>query len=122
MGIMGTDIADSRGIFDTTAAAAAEILRGGERQMITVEFRERDPNSDGRRVVATLTVADDHTYVVAGDLPLEEISILDRAAPGGRLTLAADPVRWARKSHKAFRAGYIVPVITEDTLPADGES
>lgn len=90
--------------------------------MITVEFRERDPNSDGRRVIATLTVADDHTYVVAGDLPLEEISILDRATPGGRLTLAADPVQWARKSHKAFRAGYIVPVITEDTLPADGES
>ncbi|NLR08350.1 hypothetical protein [Microbacterium algeriense] len=90
--------------------------------MITVEFRERDPNSETRRVVATLTVADDRTYIVAGALPLEEISILDRAAPGGRLTLAADPVRWARKSHKAFRAGYIVPVITEDTLPADSES
>lgn len=90
--------------------------------MITVEFRERDPNSEARRVVATLTVADDRTYTVAGALPLEEISILDRAAHGGRLTLAADPVRWARKSHKAFRAGYIVPVITEDTLPADSES
>lgn len=87
--------------------------------MITVEFRERDPDGAGRRTVATLTVADDRTYTVAGSLPLEEISILDRTATGGRLTLAADPVRWARSSHKAFRAGYVVPVITEDTLPAD---
>lgn len=87
--------------------------------MITVEFREREPQSAGRRVVATLTVDDDRSYSMTGSLPLEEISILDRGAPNGRLTLAVDPVKWARSSHKAFRTGYIVPVITEDTSPSD---
>lgn len=68
--------------------------------------------------VLTLTVADDGTYTMDGDEKIarriEKGSILDRTAPGGRLFLADDPARWARRARAAFRTGYLVPVITRD--------
>lgn len=84
--------------------------------MIEIEFRKPAKGS-GYATVATLTVNDDATYRVDGEtgVDLEEISILDRTAPGGRLTLAQDPERWARNVRKAFRTGYLVPVVIRDT-------
>ncbi len=79
--------------------------------MVQIEFRERIVGSAVRRVIGTLTViAELNTYTVSGSLPLEELPILDRAMPGGRLWLHDDPSRWARKCHRLFRSGYVVAV------------
>lgn len=85
--------------------------------MIEVEFRR--PAASGYETAGTLHVEDDGSYRVTGDigLDLEEVTILDRSAPGGRLSLSSDPVAWARKARRAFRTGYLVPVIVADTAP-----
>lgn len=76
-----------------------------------IEFRERIVGRATRRVVGRLTVNEAlKTYAVSGTLPLEEISILDRRMPSGRLWLRDDPPRWARKCHQLFRSGYVVAV------------
>lgn len=79
--------------------------------MVQIEFRERIVGSTARHVIGTLTVSMElNTYAVSGSLPLEELPILDRAMPGGRLRLHDDPSRWARKCHRLFRSGYVVAV------------
>lgn len=86
--------------------------------MIEVEFRR--PAASGYEAVGVLRVEDDGSYRVSGDIgvDLEEVTIMDRSAPGGRLALADDPVSWARKARRAFRTGYLVPVVVADTSPA----
>ena len=79
--------------------------------MVQIEFRERIVGSAARRAIGTLTVNDElNTYTVSGSLPLEELPILDRTMPGGRLRLHDDPSRWARKCPRLFRSGYVVAV------------
>lgn len=93
--------------------------------MIEVEFRR--PAASGYEAVGVLRVEDDGSYRVSGDIgvDLEGVTIMDRSAPGGRLALADDPATWARKARRAFRTGYLVPVVVADTSPggerADGE-
>lgn len=85
--------------------------------MAQIELRERVIGSDARRVIGTLTVDEElNTYTVSGSLPLEELAILDRTVPGGRLWLHDDPLRWARMCHRLFRSGYVVAVEAD---PAD---
>lgn len=86
--------------------------------MITVEFRQ--PGPEGYRVAATLRVDDAGEYSIDGtlDVDLEEISILDRTRPGGRLLLKDDPAAWARSAHRAFRTAYLVPVVVDDDAAA----
>lgn len=87
--------------------------------MITVEFRQ--PGREGSRVAATLHVDDAGEYSIDGDLDLDltEVTILDRSRPGGRLRLEDDPAAWARSAHRAFRTGYLVPVVIADTGVAE---
>ena len=86
--------------------------------MITVEFRERNEDGSGYTVAGALVVREDNTFEISGKLPLLEITLLDRAAPGGRLALTDDPARWARKCHQAFRSGYVTAVLLDDGSPS----
>jgi hypothetical protein len=83
--------------------------------MIELEFRQPVAGG-GYEVAATLHVHDDGTHELVGTLGLDltEISILDRDRAGGRLFLADDAKAWARSAHRAFRSGYLVPVIVAD--------
>lgn len=82
--------------------------------MIRVEFLERVVGCRARRLIAVLEVSDDGSHVLSGATWPGGVSLLDRAQPDGRLTLVADPVRWARHCHKAFRNGYVCAVISEE--------
>lgn len=82
-----------------------------------IELQLKAPSEgDGYETVLTLTVADDGSYEIdqTRDLRLEEVPIRDRTVPGWQLWLKDDPAKWARSAHKAFRTGYLVPVIVRD--------
>lgn len=88
--------------------------------MITLQLRH-PVRGGGYETVLTLRVTGDGHYSVSGDadIDLEQIPIPDRQAAGGRLMLGDDPARWARNAHKAFRTGYLVPLLTEEPDPID---
>jgi len=87
--------------------------------MIEVEFRQ-PVRGGGETVALTLRVEDDGSYAIDGplELDLEAVAIADRTLPSGRLWLRDDPARWARNAHKAFRTGYLVPVVVKDDGPS----
>lgn len=82
--------------------------------MIQLEFRR--PTGAGYDVAATLIVHEDGSHELTGDLELDvtTVSVMDRSRVGGRLHFADDPAAWARSAHKAFRSGYLVPVVVVD--------
>lgn len=91
--------------------------------MIEVEFR-RPAAGGGYEAAATLRVEDDGTHTQTGDesLVLTDVTILDKTRPGGRLRFEDDPAEWARNARKAFRTGYLVPVVISDTAAPTSSS
>lgn len=84
--------------------------------MSVTEFRERVSGIRARRVVGRLVVDEfSGAYAFSGGVPLEDLPILDRSAPSGRLWLRDDPARWAMRCHRIFCSGYVVAVRVDET-------
>lgn len=84
--------------------------------MLELELRTR--RGGQHHTATTVTVNNDGSYTVVqhdhADLDVEETVIADKESPNGRLRIADNPERWVRLSHRAYRSGYVVAVITKD--------
>jgi hypothetical protein len=93
--------------------------------VIRVEIQEPVPgNTAEYQVAAALVVEDDGTYRFEGpesafptDVP---VPVADETGRFVRsLTLAQDPVHWARNLDLVLRTPYLVPVVTHDDEGAE---
>lgn len=88
--------------------------------MIFAEFRE--PTADKQyATVATIRIMDGGELRLTGEhvQELTEVPIRDLDRPNGQLRFDDDPVAWVRNVNRAFRTGYLVPVVVTDTHPVD---